>query len=458
MALDKSDQRLVNGAIIGAVIFGVVYFWPAGWLGLAGYSALAEQESNARANLKTTGGNYDTYHSPIQPVHYGERGEPNISSGDDHPIEGLKKLYDDANEFTKAKIEEKQSANRIAYPTWTETDERDPGLYFRKTWENHRNVVEIACKNAHVEVDDADIGFKRISGNIPDRDKALEFLRELYIAERIIDLCIQAKLAEENRERSLGFKPEAYMRIMLVEPRDSETTGPTALIPNPKYDPAEKNPSSAKFRKFNVESWPVFIQEYPVKIQLICDTNTFIQFMHSVRTPKDPNLEFTGVTPINSAWNPPVNGPRMPQLKFRDSGKTMDVKVGDYLPDYKYTVTKIDPLGITFADEHGNPVIVLEGQFLVFRQLEILSPSFEHSNRDKTELKEFRTDANDLQVKRRFPERSEQILVTMIAAGMDFFDPIEKPGGFYQKKKEVNKPVGNRPGRRVLGGAAKPPQ
>ena len=456
MALDKTDQRLVNGAIIGAVIFGVVYFWPAGWLGLTGYAALADQEASARAQLKTTGVNYDTYHSPIQPVHYGERGEPNISTGDDHPIEGLKRLYEDANLFTKEKIEEKQSANRIAFPTWTVTDDRDPGVYFRRIWENHRNVVEIACKNAKVELDDANIGFDRISGKIPDRNKALEYLRELYIAERIIDLCIQAKLAEENRERNLGFKPEAYMRIMLVEPRDSEATGPTALITNTKYDPSEKNPASARFRKFNVESWPVFIQEYPVKIQLICDTNTFIQFMHSVRTPKDPNLEFTGVTAINSAWNSTGNGPRLPQLKFRDSGKTMDVKVGDYLPDYKYTVTKIDPLSITFADEHGNPVIVLEGQFLVFRQLEILSPSFEHSNRDKSEVKEFRTDANDLQVKRRFPEKSEQILVTMIAAGMDFFDPSIYPRGLYVKESEVKKPVGNRPGRRVLGGAAKP--
>ena len=51
MALDKTDSRLVNGAIMATVIFGVVYFWPAGWLGMSGYSALAEQETSARQGV-----------------------------------------------------------------------------------------------------------------------------------------------------------------------------------------------------------------------------------------------------------------------------------------------------------------------------------------------------------------------------------------------------------------------
>ncbi len=74
---------------------------------------------------------------------------------------------------------------------------------------------------------------------------------------------------------------------------------------------------------------------------------------------------------------------------------------------------------------------MLEGQFLVFRQLEILSPSFEHSKADKAEMRDFKGDAADPQAKRKWPEKPEQILVTIVAAGMDFFDPLKDPLGLH---------------------------
>ncbi len=151
----------------------------------------------------------------------------------------------------------------------------------------------------------------------------------MYIAEKIIDLCIQAKVAEQNREEALGLKSEAFMRIMMVEPHDSEPTGPTALIPNPNFNPAEKNPASPKFKKYNIESWRSFIQEYPVKIRLICDTNTFIHFLHSVRTPRDSKLEFFGVTQINGGQREPEL--RSPRNRRSDSDQAGRQKQAHYI-------------------------------------------------------------------------------------------------------------------------------
>lgn len=384
MAMDSTDRKLVNGAIAVAVLLCVLYFYPFGWP-IEGYQKLMEKETSAREALKNADKIYAPYYAPLRPIHFDGRdtGDKEKQSSDAVPMSDLKRLYKQANEFHVQQIEAKKSANRIAFPDWTEIPEtaRIPGHYFRFIWEKHKNTMEIKCKNANVELDDPDIGFKRISGMLPDEAKTKEYLRELHITETIINLCVAAKQAEELRERTQGKKPEAYMRIMQVEPRDSEPTGPTALEINPKFDPFEKNPASPRFRKYTVKSWPVFVQEYPVRIQLICDTNTFIHFMHSVRS---------------------------------------------------------------------------TGQFLVIRQLEILSPFLDDSKNDKSEERDFKGDGADEKAKKRWPHKDEQVVVTMNVSGMDFFDPAVYPKGLYEKKVEAGKPnAGPRGSRRVLGQSPK---
>jgi len=476
MALDKSDKRLVNGLILAVVFFGVVYFWP-GWFGVDGISGAYERLAERRASLKSAGSTFSQFYAPMQPAHFGEVGEQSIVTADVAPISGLKKIYDDANDVTNQFIRIKKKANRMVFPYWTDIpeNERNPGSYFRLVWDDKRFKVAQRCQNANVELDATDIGFDRIRGTLPDEAKSKELLRELYITETIIDLCIQAKLAEEAREKALNIKSEAFMRILTVDPKDSEPTGPTALINNPKFDPSEKNPGSPKFRKYNIESFSNFIQEYPVKIQLICDYNTFIQFMYSVRTTKDPNgrFEFRGseirdgqtiahLRIIDDELNKqakagrPVGGQN---LRWIDDELNFEVRVGDILQECKYTVTRIDKRGVIFSDENRQQIVVPEGQFLVMRQLEILSPAFEDSKSDKTEMTPFKSDTSDINAKKHWPDKPEQIVVTLVAAGMDFFDPIKQKYGLHPKTLvDGGMKPGVRPGRRtIIPNASKPP-
>ena len=479
MAMDESDKRLVNGAILAAVFFGVVYFWP-GWFGVDGISGAYDKLTERRESLKKTSANYSQHFSPMQPAHFGETGEPNKSDSDVAPIADLFRLYNQANDVTNQFIRVKKKANRMVFPYWTDIplEERIPGSYFRLVWDDKKFKVAQRCLNANVELDAPNIGFDRLKSIIPDEAKAKEYLRELHIAEKIIDLCIQAKLNEEKRERDLGNKPEAYMKILEIDPKDSEPTGPTALVPNPRFDPSEKNPSSPKFRKYNVDTWPNFIQEYPVKIQLICDTNTFIQFMYSVRTAKDANarFEFRGTETrdgqtiahlrvIDDEFNAELqkketdgrlSGWQHP--RFIEGELNFEVQAGDTLPDCKCTVTKVDAHGVSMLDEMHKPFEITEGQFLVMRQLEILSPALDDTKFDKSEQTPFKTDgaATDVNGKKRWPDRKEQIVVTIIAAGMDFFDPLKFPGGLYVKQV-INTGPKPRPGRRTLAPSAKTP-
>src|ERR1043165_7720416 len=385
MAMDSTDRKLVNGLIVTAVLAGVLYFYPFGWP-IEGYQKLMEKENVAREQLTNADKSYTPFYGQIRKIYYDGRDtkdtEKQVSEA--VPMNKLKLLYKQANEFHEQQIEAKKASDRIAFPSWTdipEADKRIPGHYFRFIWEKHQRKVEIDCKNANVELADQDIVFKRISGMLPDEAKTKEYLRELHITEKIIELCVQAKQNEENWERSQNKKPEAYMRIMQVEPRDSEPTGPTALKVNPHFDPFEKNPASPKFRKYTVQTWPVFVQEYPVRIQIICDTNSFVRFLHSVRS---------------------------------------------------------------------------EGQFLVIRQLEILSPFLDDSVNDKSEEREFKGEAADEKAKKRWPQKDEQVVVTMNVSGMDFFNPAEYPKGLYEKKVDTAKAVpGSQGRRRVLGQSPK---
>lgn len=370
MPLDQTDKKLINGLIVSVVLFGVVYFWP--WdTPFTGYSKQAELLESARGSLTTTAGKYAQTHPALRQVHFGGSGSADTlpPDGELFLLSKLKGRFGEANKVTQQYIDVKQLSNKINFPEWTDIPEgtRNAGEYFRNIYEKHILLVENECKGNGIELDDRRLGFD-FSGGLPDENKSKELLRELFIAEKVIDLCKLAKVKEEARERNMNKKPEAYMRIMQVKPEVSETAGPTALVPNPKFDPNEKNPSSPKFKKYIVDKWANFIQEYPVRIQLMCDTNSFIHFLHSIRT--------------------------------------------------------------------------IEGQFLVIRQLEILSPALEHSNRDKSEMEPFKLEATSTSnIPKRWPQKEEQIIVTMVAAGMDFFDPKVQPNGFYVAKTGPVRPV-----------------
>jgi hypothetical protein len=382
--MDQSDKSLLNGLIVFVVLAGVAYFWPADWP-VSGYGRQTELQDSARVQLEKDSAAYEKFYAPMHPTNFGKPStEKIVAPSDVTLLDSLKNYFKQANLKTQQVLEEKQDINRTAFPEWTtipkaKDNVNDGPSYFRDLWTKHKLEVQSKCHVSNVILDDNDIGFKTLGSVLPRLEKAKELLREMHIAEKIIELCIQAKNEQEAYERAAGKQPEAFMRIMQVDPKESEPTGPTSLRLNPRYDPGEKNPSSPAFKKYNVDILPSFIQEYPVQIALMCDTNSFIGFLHLVRTKP--------------------------------------------------------------------------GQFMVIRQLEILSPAMFDSNCDVTEAKVFRpskgegaaTKADEVP---RWPTRPEQIVVTINAAGMDFFDPKDFPHGLYEAKAPKAAPTRS---RRVIG-------
>ena len=262
----------------------------------------------------------------------------------------------------------------MQFPDWTivpQNEKINPGVYFQQIWQRKRNALATKWIESGIECLDDKIGFSRYDGVVNQPlNEAEELLRRLCITERIIELCMSAKMREDLDEKGRGLQSEAIMRIISVEPSQSLPTGPSALLANPKYSPEERNPTSERFRKYNVRLWKSFIQEYPVQIKLQCDVNTFMRFLHSVRQ---------------------------------------------------------------------------TGQFLVIRNLEIISPFFQESQEDKTEFNGFNPDAekkedkDKIDIVKKLTLRDEHILVRISAAGMDFFDPVEHPRGLYDKSRSAPK-------------------
>ncbi len=158
MAMDKTDQRLVNGLIISVVAFGVLYFWPEGWI-FDGLSSLLSKQESARAALENKGSDYAKHYAPMQQVHFGKNGDPIVSQDDSAPIAGLKLLYEDAKKYTGEQVDLRETANRIDFPAWTKVadTEVDAGVYFRKIWDKHKLTVVTACTNSNVGLDDEDL-------------------------------------------------------------------------------------------------------------------------------------------------------------------------------------------------------------------------------------------------------------------------------------------------------------
>ncbi|HEY3320254.1 MAG TPA: hypothetical protein VGP72_07305 [Planctomycetota bacterium] len=368
MALDDTDRRLVNGLIYLVVLGALAFYlpWHIPGVGFAGYQTQKTEEEEARSRLREKAKGYEKFYAQMHEANFGGYSpDPGLIPAGKELTE-LKKQYTESNAQVGELITLKEQASRMQFPDWTgipATDEKNPGVYFAQMWQRKKNVLQTRLDETRVVCGDADIGFKEYTGKVNiSRNEAEEYLRELYIAEKIILLCIEAKLREEAEEKAQGLQAEAYMKIVSIKPERSVATGPSMLVANPRYSPDEKNPMSERFRKYNVKMWKSFIQEYPVEIVLQCDVNTFMRFLHSVRAP---------------------------------------------------------------------------GQFLVIRNLEVLSPFLDDSKEDRTEMTLLKPDA-DKDSPKRIELFQEHVLLKMSAAGMDFFDPTKNPRGLYDNPTKGN--------------------
>ena len=376
MPMDSTDKRLMNGLIWLTVLAALGYYFPGiDSLGIpAGYAGQKKREDEARNRLEQKSRSFERNYPPIHPAHYGDFSTEPVRETEGEYISDLKTKFQSSNKEVQQLIELKEKSSRMSFPEWTrvpDTDLKNPGVYFRQMWERKKNSLNTKWNEAKVECLDPDIGFKRLSGiSFDEVSKSEEYLRELFIAEKIIELCIGAKLRQESFEKSDGLQPEAFMKIISVTPQESVATGPSALIPNPKYDPEVKKPGDERFRKYNVKLWKPFIQQYPVEIVLQCDVNTYMRFLHSVRAP---------------------------------------------------------------------------GQFLVIRNLEIISPFLSESKEDSSELGVYKNGDEE----KNLSIKDDHIIVKMSAAGMDFFDPVTSPRGLYDSGKNA-KPAATTRRRREI--------
>ncbi|MFH0938778.1 MAG: hypothetical protein V1899_05815 [Planctomycetota bacterium] len=364
MPMDATDKRLVN-VLIWFTVFGLLTYFIPGF----GYRAMQEEEEKARELLKPPEGSthksWVRYYSPMHPAHYGEIFTDTPPPETGVLLSDLKTNYERNNQAIQQQIKTRQSETRIHFPDWTEIPEKyrdKPGYYWADIWEKHRRILDDEWTRAKVECLEGAIGFGSYKGLIETNPiRAREFLRELYIAESVIRLCIKAKQEQEEYER-LRFQPEAYMKIISIIPQESVATGPSELRKNPKFR-AGKDERNAFVREYIAVPLGKFIQEYPVEIVLQCDINTFERFLYSVRT--------------------------------RD-------------------------------------------QFLIIRNLEIVSSYLGESKEDKSELTGFETKLKAEGRRAKDPSKDEHVFVRLSAAGMDFFDPETHPHGLGSAKEQTN--------------------
>jgi hypothetical protein len=292
MAMDMTDRRLIRGLIWIAVVGVIAYFLPG-----YGYKAQRLEEDNARADAERIKDAYNArYHPPMTDAHLGR------ASLDDIPpmpenfelVEVRRKEFADDNATIEEDLETEKARCKMPFgagdAVWVDVPERErePGLYFGRMYDQKKLELEALCKKNGVTLSDREIGFRsKYEGLVKafKREKAEEYLRELYIAESIIRLCVKAKKEQEDEEVRQKVKPEAYMHIISVTPQDSKATGPFVLKRNMKFDEKSSNRFSAKGKRYILEPLPKFIQEYPVEIVLHCDANTFRRFLRSVREP-----------------------------------------------------------------------------------------------------------------------------------------------------------------------------
>lgn len=290
MPMDTTDNSLIKGIVFFAILGIVVYFYPLDWP-FEGYQVKAQKLDDQLLQLQDLEPKYHIHYPPSPPAAWQIRGqdleqtEPKVKK-DRREVAKLIAEYEEKITHLKGLIKKKQADNRMQFAKWTDIPktQRERGVYFTRKYYKVREDLQVATRRANVDLDDPDIGFKELTGDLRmPKAREEELLRQLFIAETVVTLCIEAKKAEQAHERARGRKSEAFMRIISVAPEESAATGPFKLIRNPHYRPDEKNPRSKHFRKYFVRKYPNFIQEYPILIRLQCDVNSFMRFLYSVR-------------------------------------------------------------------------------------------------------------------------------------------------------------------------------
>ena len=363
MPMDQTDKRLVNGLMWIAAVCLAAYFLPG-----IGYLAQQRDEEAQRQVLMDTDKQYRVMYPDMHPAHMGLTSVEEMSDAPGAPLAELNDSFTKGNKELDVSIDVKEKASHMNFPEWATIPEewkRHEGGYFKDVLVKHLVAVGNELRLNQVYCDDDQIGFGPFTGEARiDEIQAKEYLRELFIDEKIIGLCIQAKVKEEKVERDRGVKPEAYMRIVKISPEPSQPDGPVLFTVNPSFNAEEhkKNPLSERAKPYFTKQLKRFIQQYPVQFVLQCDSNTFQRFLYSVRE---------------------------------------------------------------------------AGQFLVIRNLEIVSPYITESKEDTSELmgqdKTTNLDTKNLKLD------SRHIQVTISAAGMDFFDPEVYPKGLYSPPVDKNK-------------------
>jgi len=291
MPMDETDKRLVNGLMWTSAVLLGAYFMP--WYG---YQVEREQEETSRTALDGLNKNdaFLKYYPAMHPANLGEYTDEPSSEPPGVYLSARKAEYLKDTTLQDKQIEDAKNSSRMEFPDWTVVPEDElghAGGYFDRTYHPRKqHLLDKTLRDAGVDCVDNKIGFEQYTGKTDMKvEKAEEYLRKLFIAEKVIDLCVKAKIDEEAFERSKNRKPEAFMRIISVAPQPSVAAPPTALLPNPQYRPEErlKNPTgNIKASPFIVHAWKPFIQEYPVELLLQCDIATFMRFLSSVREPK----------------------------------------------------------------------------------------------------------------------------------------------------------------------------
>lgn len=291
MAMDETDRVLLKGMLGFGILAGVLYFYPFDWP-MPGFGAQVQKVDDARKSLEPKYTEYQKYYE-IQTKSV--VGGADVDGANSVRLIGAAGMAERLREYRRKsdelreQIVEKQKASRMDFSFWTEVpaEEREPGFYFQRKWDQIRYRLENEARQQNVTIMDRDIGFGKQSGDLRmTRERATEFLRQLFIAEKVITLCILAKQEQEDLERKSGLKSEAFVRIVSVMPEDPVKIGPYSRTPNPKYDKDERNPKSERYPKYLTREWDKFILMYPVEIRLQCDVNSFRNFLNSVRSQK----------------------------------------------------------------------------------------------------------------------------------------------------------------------------
>mgnify|MGYP000147392896 CR=1 FL=1 len=361
MAMDETDRALLKGMLGFGVLAGVLYFYPFDWP-MTGFRTQVQKVEDARSrSLKPK---YDEYKKYYEVQTKAVIGEADVQGEDAVRPIGAAQMADRLREYQRKSEElrglivEKEKASRMDFAFWTEVpaEEREPGFYFQRKWDQIRYRLENEARQKNVTIVDRDIGFGKQSGDLRmTRERATEFLRQLFIAEKVITLCILAKQEQEDLERKNGLKPEAFVKIISVMPEDPVRIGPYSRTPNPKYDKDERNPKSERYQKYLTREWDKFILMYPVEIRLQCDVNSFRNFLNSVRSQKGQFLVIRNLEMVSwfmkesrvddSAWS-----------RLAPSGESNDFK-------QEHILVKLSAAGMDFFEPEKKiqkPVPVVE--------------------------------------------------------------------------------------------------